>query len=239
LNDFLYQNAHLRFSNAVHYVLNYTRKANNRFFRIETYYKQDNKLVSTVPGLNNNGTGYAKGIELFFRDKKTFRNLDYWITYTYLDTKRDFLNYPYSLRPSFATPHTATIAVKKNLQDIGMFVNVSYAFATGRPYYDIRYSAAAGGYRIFDQGTTRDYSVLNLQVVRLIRILKSWKQPPFSGISVGANNLLGTRQVFGYNYSFDGSNKVPITLPASRFYYAGIFMSFGINRTNDFIDKNL
>lgn len=238
-NDILYRSAELKFSNAAHYILNYTKKANNRFFRIEAYRKNYNDLIKTVPVINNNGSGYAQGLELFFRDKKTVKNLDYWVTYTYLDTKRNDLNYPYALKPSFAAPHTATIALKQNLQDINTFLNISYAFAAGRPYYDIRYSAEDQRYRIFDQGTTKVYSVMNLQVVHLFSIFNSWKQKPVSGFSAGVNNILGTKQVFGYNYSLDGSNKVAVTLPAPRYFYAGIFMSFGIDRTSDFIDKNL
>jgi hypothetical protein len=36
---------------------------------------------------SNNGKGFAKGIELFWRDKKTFKDIDYWLTYSYLDSK--------------------------------------------------------------------------------------------------------------------------------------------------------
>jgi hypothetical protein len=149
------------------------------------------------------------------------------------------LNYPGEIRPYFAAPHTATVAIKKSFPEINSFVNVSYAFATGRPYYNIRYSNAENAYKIYDQGTTKDYNVLNLQLVHLFSIFKSWKQKPFSGVSIGANNLLGTRQVFGYNYSANGNIKLPVTLPATRFFYAGIFMSFGIDRTKDITDNNL
>jgi len=237
-NDFLYQTTDLHFSSATHYVLNYTKKAHNRFFRIEAYYKQYKDLIKTEPIISNDGKGYARGIELFFRDKKTFKNLDYWISYTYLNTKRDFLDYPDEIQPTFATPHTATIAIKKNFQDINTYVNISYAFATGRPYYNIRYDNITSISRIYDQGTTKNYSVLNLQVAHLMSLFKSWKQKPFSGFSVGVNNLLGTNQLFGYNYSANGDIKMPLTLPARRYYYAGFFMSFGINRTSDILDNN-
>lgn len=236
LNDFLYQTHHLDFSSATHYILNYTRKANNRFLRIEAYYKQYKNLIKTTPQLNNNGKGYAKGIELFWRDKKTIRQLDYWISYTYLDTKRDFLNYPYELKPGFAAPHTATIAIKKFFQALSTNVNLSYAVAAGRPYYNIR-STTDGSDKVFDQGTTRGYNVMNLHVAYLTPFFKHWKRKDFSGIAFGINNLLGTKQVFGYNYSFNGSNKVPVTLPAPRSFFIGVFISFGIDRTSDILDN--
>lgn len=238
-SDLLYSNRKLDFTNATHYVLNYTKKKNNRFFRVEAYYKQYNKLVKTYPVFSNSGDGYAKGIELFWRDKRSVKDLDYWISYTYLDTKRKFLDYPYALRPAFSAPHTATIAIKKMFQAVNTNVNVSYAVATGRPYYDIRYSTAGEGYKVFDQGKTRTYNVLNLHIAYLTRLFKKGKWQDFSGIAMGVTNLLGTKQVFGYRYSADGRNKVAVTLPATRGYYLGIFMSIGIDRTDDFLNENL
>lgn len=232
-NDYLYTSNQLNFSSASHYILNYTKKANNRFFRVEVYYKQYQDLVKTLPVLSNNGKGYAQGVELFWRDKKSIKNLDYWITYTYLDTKRDFLNYPYQLRPSFAAPHTATVAIKKYFPDINTNVNLSWAMAAGRPYYNI------GNNGINDQGTTKGYNAVNLHVAWLCSFFKNKKWKDFSGVAMGVNNLTGTRQVFGYNYSYNGLIKQPITLPATRNVFIGIFMSFGIDRTDDFLNNNL
>lgn len=232
-NDFLYQQRHLDFSSATHYVLNYTKKANNRFFRAELYYKKYRDLVKTIPTPSNNGNGYAQGLELFWRDKKSIKNLDYWITYTYLDTKRNFLDYPYTLRPSFTAPHTTTVAIKKFFPGISTNVNVSWALATGRPYYNIH----EGG--ITDRGATKAYNIANLHIAYLCSFFKNRKWKDFSGFAMGVNNLFGTKQVFGYQYSANGQFREPITLPATRGYFIGVFMSFGIDRTDDFLNNNL
>ncbi|QJB41683.1 TonB-dependent receptor plug domain-containing protein [Chitinophaga oryzae] len=238
-NEFLYRNRDLSLSRAAHYVVNYTRRAHNRFFRVEAYYKQYQDLVRLLPPdarSVSTGNGYAKGVELFYRDKKTFKNLDYWITYTYLDTKRDYLNYPMALRPPFAAPHTMTIAVKKFFPDLSTGVNVSYALAAGRPYYNIRYS---DGWQLADQGTTKPYSIVNLHISHLMTLFPRWKHKDFSGFAVGVNNVLGTKQVFGYNYSYDGQHKMAVSLPANRTFFVGFFMSLGIDRTDDFLNNNL
>lgn len=226
------------FTQATHYILNYQKKANNRLLRIEAYYKQYKGLVTTVSSVGNSGTGYAKGIELFFRDKRTFKGFDYWVTYTYLDTKRKFLNYPAEIRPEFSAPHTATIALKKFFSNINFDANLSYLIAAGRPYYDIQTDAGGKAF-INDNGTTRMYNNMNLSFAYLFNMFKKWKQKDFSGIGFGINNVFGTKQVFGYNYSYDGLRKMPIEPPAKRSYYIGIFMSFGIDRTDDFINNNL
>jgi outer membrane receptor for ferrienterochelin and colicin len=237
-NQYLLQSKMLQFTKATHYIVNYQKSSGNRMFRAEVYYKLYDKLIKTVPSIANSGDGYARGVELFFRDKKTIKDLDYWISYTYLDTKREFQNYPSSLSPSFATPHTFSIATKKFFPNLNLSVNAAYFFSTGRPYYDIRFDDA-GETKIFDSGKTKNYSALNLHVAYLLSFFKKWKQPDFSGIALGVNNLLGAHQVFGYNYSQDGTNKVPVTLPATRTYYIGVFFNFGIDRRDEMMDQNL
>jgi len=204
----------------------------------EAYYKKYDHLSTTVPAAGNDGTGYAKGIELFWRDKKTFRGLDYWVTYTYLDTKRRWLQYPFALQPPFATPHTASIALKRFFQDLNLSANMSYAFSTGRPYYYFGMDST-GKTTIGDRGTTKVYSVMNLSFAWLFSMFPKWKHKDFSGIGFGVNNVLGSRPVFGYNYSNDGGFKQPVTLPAVRSYYVGVFMSLGIDRSDDLINENL
>jgi hypothetical protein len=232
------ENNRLNYMQATHYVVNYQKKANNRFFRIEAYYKKYKDLVTTVPDTASNGNGYAKGIELFFRDKRTFKNFDYWITYTYLDTKRKFLDFPYAMQPNFATPHTASIAIKRFFPDINFNANLSYSVATGRPYYNIQTGADNKSF-VADAGKTNMYNQMNLSFAYLFTMFKNWKHKDFSGIGFGINNVFGTKQIFGYNYSANGLNKSPITLPATRSYYIGLFMSFGIDRRDDFMDEKL
>jgi hypothetical protein len=234
----LLQNKDLGFSRAEHYIINYQYKFGNRLLRIEGYYKRYSKLITTRPGVANDGTGYAQGVELFFRDKRTFKNIDYWVTYTYLDTKRRFMDYPASLRPTFATPHTASLIVKRYFQAINLSANLSYTLATGRPYYNFQTDAQGEPY-VLDKGTTNTYSGLNLSFAYLFTMFKGWKNKDFSGIGFGMNNVFGREQVFGYNYSYNGLRKLPITQAAVRTWYAGLFMSFGIDRRDDFINENL
>jgi vitamin B12 transporter len=235
---YLVQQKNLTYAKADHYIINYIKKANNRLYRIEAYYKNYRDLLTTKPVISNNGDGYAKGVEIFFRDKKTFKGFDYWITYTYLDTKRRYDNYPTLLQPTFATPHTASVAIKRFFSEIKFSANLSYAIAGGRPYYEIR-DDAEGHSKVFTAGKTNMYNQMNLSFAYLFTIFKKWKKADFSGIGFGINNVFGTQQIFGYNFSHDGFNRMPITLPATRSYYFGLFMSFGIDMTDKFINDNL
>jgi vitamin B12 transporter len=168
----------LNFTKATHYIAQYQKIAPKTTFRIEGFYKKYEDLIKTafVSGrelaANNNGYGEAKGFELFWRDKKTIKNFDYWISYSYLDTKRDFLNYPTAIQPGFAAKHTSSLVMKKFVTGLKTQFNASYNFASGRPYYNIRYDNNANKFSIFDEGKTINYNSLSLSVNYLPNVFK-------------------------------------------------------------------
>lgn len=234
----------LGYTKATHYIINYQKTTNDRIFRIEGFYKQYEDLVKSHPvsyyynWYSNAGSGYAKGIELFFRDKKTIKNLDYWISYSYLDTKRDFMNYPEPLQPDFAANHTASLVVKRFVLDWKTGFNFTYSYATGRPYYNFLYNGGSNKYSIADQGKTKDYNSLGFSMNYVPSVGKT-NPKVFWVLVASVTNVLGYNAVYGYNYSQDGSNKVPVTPPAKRFYFIGAFFSWGVDRTQDAINGNL
>ncbi|MBS1745304.1 MAG: TonB-dependent receptor [Bacteroidetes bacterium] len=238
LNNELVYNTSLNYTKATHYIANYQVNRNDRIFRIEAFYKKYDDLVKTFPTYNNAGYGYAKGFELFLRDKKTFKNIDYWISYSYLDTKRDFENYPQELAPNFAAKHTASVVVKHFITKWKAGVNATYTFATGRPYYNFMFDNTQGKFVISDQGQTKDYNSLNFSVEYLPSLGKK-DAKTFIVLFASMSNVLGQKQVYGYNYSFNGLNKEPILPTAPRFYFIGCFLSWGIDRSQDAINNNL
>ncbi|QEC67647.1 TonB-dependent receptor [Panacibacter ginsenosidivorans] len=236
----------LGYTKATHYILNYQKNTNDRIFRIEGFYKQYDALVKSYPinfyysRFDNGGSGYAKGIELFFRDKKTIKNLDYWVSYSYLDTKRDFMNYPEQLQPDFAANHTASLVVKRFVINWKTGFNFTYSYATGRPYYNFMYNNDNGTskFSIADQGKTKDYHNLGFSMNYVPSVGKT-NSKVFWVIVASVTNVLGYDAVYGYNYSQDGTNKVPVTPPAKRFFFIGAFFSWGVDRTQDAINGNL
>jgi len=237
--------AKLDFARASHYILQYQKLSNNRVLRAELFYKHYENLYKTSTGpsgrdvaANNNGYGYARGFELFWRDKKSIRNFDYWVTYSFLDTKRDFLNYPTEIQPSFAATHTASLVMKKFVLPWKTGFNASYSFASGRPYYNLKYDNGTGKYLIADQGKTINYNSLGFSLNYLPNLGKT-NTKTFIVWVLSVTNVLGQDQVFGYNYSNLNGRKVAITPASRRFVYVGCFISFGIDRTQDAINNNL
>lgn len=242
-NQLLAYTTNLGFTKAIHYIINYQMMTTERIFRVEAYYKKYEGLVRTIPynyfyaTYDNGGGGYAKGIDFFWRDKKTFKNFDYWISYSYIDTKRQYLNYPGQLMPDYAATHTASIVMKRFFTDLKAGVNVTYSFATGRPYYNFMINNNTK-YYIADQGKTKDYSSLNFSA-EYVPSLGKKNAKTFVVLFASMTNVLGYTPVFGYSYSFSGQVKQPIGLPADRFYFIGCFLSWGVDRTQDAINNNL
>jgi CarboxypepD_reg-like domain len=239
-----YAYSDLLYAKATHYIANYQKVSREYTFRVEAFYKKYEELVKTyvrgnvIDSFSNGGYGNARGVEVFWRDRKTFKNIDYWISYSYLNTKRDYLNYPYAIQPNFAAHHTANLVIKKFVTKLKTQFNGSYTFATGRPYYDIRLNNTTGKFAIADQGKTIPYHSMSFSVNYLPSIGKQ-NAKRFTVFVFSINNVLGTNQVFGYNYSYNGSYKEPILPTAKRFFFFGCFLSFGVDRSEDVINSNL
>ncbi|MCA0383345.1 MAG: TonB-dependent receptor [Bacteroidetes bacterium] len=219
---------------ADHYIVTYQKIGFNKVFRAQVFHKEYKQLTKTFPDTSSTGTGYARGAELFWRDKSTFKNFDYWFTYSYLDTKRAYLNYPYEMQPTFAATHTANLIVKRFFTKMKTQLNINYQFAAGRPYYQFKYNNGAQQWDVLDQGKTIAYNNLSFSANYLANMGKA-----FGVVVLSVTNVLNSKQVFGYNYNADGSNKVAVVPPANRFIFLGLFLSWGTDRTQDAINNNL
>ncbi len=236
-NMYLYFSPNMGMTKATHYIANYQKMNSFYTFRVEAFYKQYEDLVKTnVYPYNNSGDGFARGVEVFWRDRKTLKNVDYWISYSYLDTKRNYLNYPEQLQPNFAANHTASLVLKKFYTSIKTGFNFTYSCATGRPYYDI-VPDNNNKYYLRDRGMTDPYSNLGFSLNYLPNLGKQ-NSKTFIVIVASMTNVLNTNQVYGYNYSYHGI-KQPINPPANQFYFLGCFLSWGIDRSQDAINNNL
>ncbi|HQS34693.1 MAG TPA: TonB-dependent receptor, partial [Sediminibacterium sp.] len=185
----------VNFLRADHYILTYQHISSSYTFRVQAFYKDyvsllkmSNSFPSTV---SNTGLGYAKGVELFWRDKKTFKNFDYWISYSYLDTKRDYNNYTDLVQPTFAATHSGSVVLKKFWVKNMFGVNWNYNWSTGRPYFNPNRSP-----KDFLVDKTIGYSSNNFSLNWLPKIGKA-----NAVVVLGVNNVFNERQIFGYNYS--------------------------------------
>jgi len=224
--DFLLLSTNFEFENSEHYIFNYQYIGSDRTFRIEVYYKNYNDLtkgtVFTYPyfdlpevPFSNEGKGYAKGIDIFFRDQETFEYTDFWISYSYLDTKRDFKNYPSLAPPTFSTPHTISVVAKRWFPSITTMAGLTFTYATGRPYFNPNNPEFLGD-------RAKSYQNLSFNASYLTNLFGN-----FTVVFFSIDNILGYTNIYGYNYSSDGTVKAPILPPAFRSAFLGMFISLG------------
>jgi hypothetical protein len=221
--DLLRRNTNLHFERATHYMLNYQRIRNGYTVRVEGYYKTYERLVKTDPATyvsNNLGSGYARGIDVFFRDRKTFRNGDYWVSYSFLDTKRDYRDFPEKAVPVFAARHNAAVVYKHWLSKINTAFGATYSAQSGRPYND------PNTHR-FNSGRTPVYQDLSVNASYLTNLAGH-----FTILYVSATNILGFNQIYGYQFGAapgpDGRfESRAIAAPSKHFLFVGLFVNFG------------
>ncbi len=222
--------ANLGFEKAEHYILNYQFARDQRIFRVETFYKKYSQLIRTTDALGNTGDGYAQGIELFFRDRKTLKWGDYWISYSYLDTKRQYLNYPVAAQPTFAATHNASLVFKYFFAKPKLATNFSYTVQSGRPYFNPENPVFLGD-------RTPVYQNFSAQVTKLTSL---WGN--FTVLVFSVSNVFGIKQVYQYRFaSIPNSNptayaRQEILPPAPRFFFLGCFINIGDKRKE--VSKN-
>ena len=227
-NDLVRVANNLQPEKADHYILNYQWLTDNRTFRIEAYYKDYRDLV-VFDGNNlnnpavyaNSGNGYAKGIDLFWRDNKTFKNVDYWVSYSYLDTERKYRDFPFEAVPTFASAHNFSFVYKHFISPIKSQIGLTYSFASGRPYHN----PDQPGFNAFK---TRSYHDLSANISYL------WKNNII--IHAVVTNVLGFDNVFGYEYGnqFNETgmrNRRAITPMAPRFIFLGVFITLSKDKS--------
>lgn len=243
--DYLFYPSIPSYNKATHYIANIQRVDDYHTLRVEVYYKKYDNLTLTdttskTLAINNNiaiplsansqvsngGYGYAQGIDVFWRDKKTIKGVDYWISYTYLDTKRKWVNYPKEVTPPFAATHTASLVFKKFFTKLNISTGFTYSYATGRPYYNPNNPD-------FMSDRTMDYHSLGANAAYLRQIKRC-----FAVLAVSVTNVLGSTQIYGYRYSADLERRTAIMPPAKRFFFIGLFLSFGQDRSKEVINNN-
>jgi hypothetical protein len=212
---------------SAHYILNYQYSKQGRTFRIEGYYKQYNNLVKYDPlnmfdvsAYNNAGTGYAQGIDVFWRDTYgSIKNADYWISYSFLDTKRNYRDFPERAIPIFASRHNISVAYKQFFPEIKAFFSGTYTLASGRPYHDPNSDG-------FNTGRTKSYHDLSATI--------AYMATDNIGVFIMSTNVLGIKNVYGYEYGTTLNdeglfNRRAIKAPAPRFIVIGVTMTLSKN----------
>lgn len=233
-NDELKLTQDLRNQQAAHYILNYQYRKNRRLFRAEAFYKDyqnlytyDTEFERPSGNFGTDGFGSAKGIDIFYKDSRSIKNLQYWLSYSYLDTQRKFEDYTEEVMPSFATKHNASLVTKYWISDWRSQVGLTYSYASGRPY-DNPNSLQ------FMDGRTKSYHNVSVNWSYLISQQKI--------LFFSASNILGIKNVFGYDYASTPTssgtfNRQAIVPSSDRFFFIGFFWTISEDKKKNQLDN--
>ncbi len=217
-----------------HYILNYQYNNERRIFRAETYFKDymdlvkyDTQFAQSNSIYNNSGAGFAKGLDLFWRDGKSIKNIDYWVSYSFLDAKRDYKNYIMEARPNFVNTHNFSVVGKYWIEDWKSQIGLSYTFASGRTYTNPNQPG-------FLNAETKSYNSLSVNWAYLMS--------PQKILYVSINNVLGFRNINGYQYAnspdVNGNFARRSLQPAAdQFFFIGFFWTISEKGTDNQLDN--
>lgn len=227
--QYYFYNRNLQFENATHAVLNYQIIKNKRTLRVEGYYKKYDNLVREYPNVtgyydanprrfptgktDNTGYGFAQGIDLFLRDGKTIKNGDFWLNYSYCDSKRLFANYLSEAQPTFVSNHNLNVVYKHFIAKPMMTVSATYSFTSGRPYYNPNNPQ-------FLAERTPNVHNTSLWINYLTNIKGNFMVVYFS-----VDNILGRPNVYNYQYTADGKTRIDIRPAANRMIMLGTYIT--------------
>ena len=173
---------------------------------------------TSVTAIDNSGDGYAHGIDVFYRDKESFKNFDYWLSYSWIDTKRNYRAFPETARPSFAAEHNISVVAKKFVYKLRTQFGATYYITSGRPYNDPN----TAGFQTEKTGAVQGLDI------NLSYLTNLWGN--FTVVYIAASNVLGNEQVFSYRFADEPNSAGVYTREAVRpgadqFVFAGIFIT--------------
>lgn len=219
---------------ANHYIANYFYSRGGHLLRLEAYHKEYNNLAkynSITPKYDsqydNNGSGKVKGFDLFYKNSSSIKNLQYWISYSYTDSKRNEANYPTTVTPPYVYKHSFYIVGKYWLSSLRSQLSLTNSFVSGRNYNDPNQT-------VFMNGHTKGYNSLSMSWSFL------YSQQKIIHFSV--SNVLGTTPIYGYQYA-DRPNsqgmydRRPIVPTAKRFVFLGYFWTISKNEKDNQLDN--
>jgi hypothetical protein len=190
-------------------------------FQFDTYYKKYKDMVTYTQGpdraeaFGNAGRGRGYGADLFW--KNNYKRLEYWLTYSYNHTEKQYDYHPAPIAPPYVAPHSFNLTLKYWVGALRSLLGTNYTLASGAPYYSER----------------SPYAKLGTTPLRN-RLDVAWSYLPTDWIVIhfGYQNVLGYNNIYGYEYSVvDPSFRRPVTAADKRFVFLGVFFTFSASKT--------
>jgi hypothetical protein len=201
---------------SAHYIANYQWQAGDRTFRAEMYYKQYNNLVTEYdPQENYRGkAGYARGFEVFYRDRQTVPNLDTWISLSWTDARRRTILPDTMVTPGYVSAITLSVVGKYWINRPGMYVSGSFHYASSRKF---PFATDQGNAVLLPVPA---WSSLDMSLSKPMQLFRR-----YALFFVSLQNVWGTDRLLGYAVIPSMSDPVQISRSEKRSFFFGIFIN--------------
>jgi hypothetical protein len=215
--DYLKLSGSLDFTSVRKATASYSYVEKDSKFQLDAYYKKYDDAVAYLQGqfIDNSGYGRGWGVDVFW--KSHLGALEYWLTYSYNDTKKKYDDFSEAIAPPYAARRSLNATLKYYVAPLKSLTGLSCNVSSGAPYYSDELPRAA-------LGTTPLRSRLDV----------SWSYLPRQWMVVhfACQNVLGKKNVYGYEYSkITAGVRREITAAYSRFYIVGVFVTFSSSKT--------
>jgi hypothetical protein len=226
--NYLKQSAAIDFASVTKGTVSYSYVKQKSKFQVDAYYKKYKDAVTYTQGtyhaeaFANAGSGYGYGVDLFW--KNNVGPLEYWLTYSYNHTKKQYDYFVEKIAPPYVAPHSFNVTLKYWIESLRSMIGSNYGISSGTPYYEDAFPYAKGGATPFRN-----------------RWDISWSYLPTNWIVVhfGCQNVLSYKNIYGYEYAKTNAGvKRAITANDKRFIFLGVFVTFSKSKTANEL-KNL
>ena len=232
-NTFLFYDKNLAQEKSSHFLVNYNFKTEKQIIRLEGYYKGYKSLLtyngneSFATDLENDGEGRAFGVDVFWRANQIIKNVDFWVSYSWLDHERKYRNFPTVATPDFSTNHNLSLVSKVWFPKLKSQMGITYQMASGRPYENPNTPG-------FLNERAKVFNNISLSWAYLISQQKI--------LFVSVSNATSFKNEFGYEYgsNLNSSGMYPsraIRPNDDQFFFAGFFITLSKDKMKNQLDN--
>jgi outer membrane receptor protein involved in Fe transport len=173
-------------SSSNHYIFGTTWNLDSSILlKLDIYYKEYDKLVTTRGNFDNSGYGYSYGFDLLLR--RSFINNSFgWVSYSHIVSRRIVMDYPYLAPYKSDITHSLNFVYTFTFP-LNLELSLRYKFSTGRPmtpfyglyWLDDRWKVYGGdfhserlpSYRRLDLKIAQNYTLWNNEFRFYITVL--------------------------------------------------------------------
>ena len=150
-----------------------------------------------------------------------------WLSYSYVDSKRRYRDYPDFATPNFVTNHNLSVVAKKWFPKLNSQVSMTYSLASGRP---------------FDDPTTPEFMTERSGMYNNLSASWAYLITQQKILFISVSNVPRFQNEFGMRFSDQPNamgtyNSQQIRPNDDQFFFVGLFITMSKDKAKNQLDK--